>query len=237
MENVGNDPEAAKAYILSALKRAKPAVSDTRMRFEFLSQPKRIIDDGAGGVGGLEVEDTTLVLKEGGRTSARGLGTTRVLDVDTVIFAIGDKVDELFGLPVVWNEFAKNPSPSYAQDGVCYEAFDPEAGAPLEGVFVAGWSREASTGLVGAARKDGRTGAQAVLTYLQAGEKGGSIEPLQALENRLEAGSETFVVRKDDVNRLEAIEAQRAKAAGIEEFKFDVNAEMLAAIREHEAAG
>ena len=59
---------------------------------------------------GLEVEDTKLVLKamrhQGGRP-----GYAADLDVDTVIFCIGDQVDETFGLPVRWNEFVKSPNP------------------------------------------------------------------------------------------------------------------------------
>ena len=39
--------------------------------------------------------------------------------------AIGDKVDESFGLPTQWNEVAKNPSPRFPGDGMSYEAVDP----------------------------------------------------------------------------------------------------------------
>ncbi len=82
---------------------------------------------------------------------------------NTVIFAIGDKVDEAFGLPTEWNEYVKNENPLYPVDGISYEAFDPQAGKPIEGVFVGGWSRKASDGLVGYARKDGIHAAKAVL--------------------------------------------------------------------------
>src|SRR5690606_24688248 len=120
------------------------------------------VDDGTGRAAGLEVEDTTLVLS-GDDTKARGMGTYRVIPGDTVVFAIGDKVDETFGLPVKWNSFVKCPEPRYPMAGNSYEAFDPERECVIEDVFMAGWAREASTGLVGAARKDGTNGAQAVL--------------------------------------------------------------------------
>jgi ferredoxin--NADP+ reductase len=90
-----------------------------------------------------------------------------VLDVDTVIFAIGDRVDENFGLPVGGNEFLKNPDPKFPVEGISYEAYNPDYCCPLDGVFVAGWSRKASTGLVGIARKDGTNGAKAIAMYLQ----------------------------------------------------------------------
>jgi ferredoxin--NADP+ reductase len=228
MEAVGVDVAAARDFILSALPRADEAVSDTRFRFAFLSQPKQILGDEAGRVCGLEVEDTTLKLRDDGSTSARGLGTTRVLDVDSVIFAIGDRVDDAFGLPIVWNEFAKNPNPRFPQDGMSYEAYDPEAEAALEGVFVAGWAREASTGLVGAARKDGITGAKAVTDYLAttAPTDANAIDTFE----RLVAERELKVVRKADVAHLEAVEARIAEEKQLEEYKFSDNDAMLAAI-------
>ena len=46
-------------------------------------------------------------------------------------------------------------------EGVSYET-------GVEGVFVGGWSRQASHGLVGYARKDGINAAKSVLQYLAA---------------------------------------------------------------------
>ncbi len=151
------------------------------------------------------------------------------MDVDTVIFAIGDKVDESFGLPVKWNEFVKNPQPRFPVEGISYEAFDPESGQPLEGIFVAGWSREASTGLVGLARKDGERAARAVEQYLETLPPGATAGAPKALEQRLLELNKP-VVRKEDIARLEAIEEAEAERQGLEEFKFASNEEMLEAM-------
>lgn len=169
MEAVGQDPAAARQFILSAADKGIPPTSNTRFRFEFLASPSSILGDSTGTVCGLEVEDTKLV-PANGDTKARGLGTKRVIEVDTVIFCIGDKVDDSFGLPTEWGEFIKNPTPRYPMEGNSYEAFDPASGQPIEDVFVAGWSRKASDGLVGVARKDGTLGAQALMQYLAATE-------------------------------------------------------------------
>lgn len=231
MLDVGQDPAQARQFILAAQPRGEPATSDTVLRVEFLSSPTAIVDDGHGRVGGLEVEDTKLVPRDGD-TSARGLGTRRVVDVDTVIFCIGDRVDEDFGLPVEWNEFVKNPAPRFSTDGISYEAFDPADEAPIDGVFVAGWARKASDGLVGVARKDGTAGADAVLRYL---ELLPDLEPSQIrrreeqLTGRL-AQALVPVVRKADWLRLEEAEAAEAAHRGLETFKYDSNEEMLAAM-------
>lgn len=228
MEAVGGNPQAAREYILAGTHKADPKISDTRFYFDFLASPKAILGDDSGRVCGLEVEDTTLVLKANGETSARAVGTTRVLDVDTVIFAIGDRVDEAFGLPVVWNEFAKAKAPRFPVDGHSYEAYDPVNDSPLDGLFVAGWSREASTGLVGAARKDGENGAQAVLAYLAQKPAGGSATP-EGVQAQLDARGIDYVTA-EQYRTLDAAEAALAAAQGLEEFKYASNAEMLAAI-------
>lgn len=231
MLDVGQDPAQARDFILSAQSKGEPATSGTVFRFEFLSSPTAIVDDGAGRVGGLEVEDMKLVPRNGD-TSARGLGTRRVLDVDTVVFCIGDRVDEGFGLPVEWNEFVKHPAPRYPVEGVSYEAYDPAGATPLEGVFMAGWARKASDGLVGVARKDGTLGADAVLRYLDTLPR---LDPAQIrrreeqLIQRL-AQAPQPVVRKADWQRLEQAEQAEAARQGMEAFKYGANEEMLAAM-------
>lgn len=229
MRAVEQDVAGAKAFILSTLPKAKEPVSDTRFRFEFLASPSRILGGERGEVRGLEMEDTTLI-PSNGRTKAKRLGTTRVLEVDTVIFCIGDRVDETFGLPVKWNEFVKNPQPRFPVNGLSYEAYDPEAQQPIEGVFVAGWSREASSGLVGVARKDGENGAQAVIEYLKTlspVEDIGAI--LREFHKQLKKLDQRIIV-KDDLQYLEAAEKAQAEELELEDFKFKSNVEMLRAI-------
>jgi ferredoxin--NADP+ reductase len=229
MQEVGQDVQAAKEYLLSGLPKAMPSISATRLRFDFLASPTRILGDEQGRVTGLEVEDTKLVPK-GNDTKAVGLGTRRVLDVDSVVFCIGDKVDESFGLPVQWNEFVKRPDPCYPVDGISYEAYDHNQNKPLEGIFVAGWSREASSGLVGIARKDGENGARAVLQYLKTLPANlDETQVIERLEQKL-ADSGKRLVWKEDVARLEAAEQAQAQQLGLEDFKLKTNEEMLAVI-------
>lgn len=232
MQAVGQDSEAAKAFILSALSpKALEPVSDTRFRFRFLSSPKRILGDENGRVVGLEVEDTELVLREDGvTTKAQRLGTQHVLDVDTVIFCIGDKVSETFGLPVEWNEFVKCETPRYPVDGVCYEIYDPGTCTPIDGIFVAGWSRKASTGQVGLTRKDARNCVKAMMQYIAEHPSPASPDAVMAkLEAKLGALGKP-VVSKRDWERLKVVEQEEAARRGVADFKFKVNEAMLTAM-------
>lgn len=230
MQEVEQDVQAAKDFLLSALPRAEQKISDTRLRFDFLASPTRIIGNEKGEVVGLEVEDNRLVLKVE-ETKAVGLGTHRVLDVDSVIFCIGDAVDKDFGLSVEWNEFVKNPNPVYPIDGISYEAYDAEQKQPLEGIFIAGWSRQASYGLVGLARRDGENGVKAILEYLKTRPSAHSSgSPAEVLESRLHQNSKQRVY-KQDLARLEEAEQSRKQALGTADFKFMTNEEMFEVMR------
>jgi len=229
LKAAGQDPSAAKAFILSALENAEPAISDSTFRFDFLASPQRIVGDETGKVIGLEVEETTLELRDGGGTKSIGLGKTRVIDVDTVVFCIGDRVDQNFGLPLdKWQEFAKHPHPQFPVDETSYEAYNPENDEWVEGIFLAGWAREASSGLVGSARKDGTNGANAARSYLETlGGKSAQTDAVAALQAALDKLGKP-VVSKEDWQRLELAETAKAAESNLEEFKFASNEEMLA---------
>jgi ferredoxin--NADP+ reductase len=218
VQAVNQDLEAGRHKILDSLVKADPKTSAAKFHFDFLASPTGMFGEN-GAVTKLEVEDNILTEKDG-KTSAKGTGSKRMITLDTVIFAIGDKVDETFGLPTEWNEFIKNKEPRFPIDGVSYES-------TVEGTFVGGWSRKASEGLVGYARKDGTNASKAVLQYLQ------TRQPVNADPETIAAkikGLGKPVITKDDIKRLEAVEAEEARKRGLEEFKFATNEEMLQAM-------
>ncbi len=211
------DLEMGRQKIMEALPKADPTISDARFRFEFLTSPVGML--GANGaLTQLEVEDNILVEKDG-KISAKGTGVKRKIDVDSVVFAIGDKVDASFGLPTEGSEFIKNKEPRFPVDGVSYES-------SVAGVFVGGWSRKASEGLVGYARRDGTNAANALLKYLQSKQPAQTNLDVAAKMKTLNKP----IIAKEDVKRLEEVEAEEAKQRGLEEFKFASNEEMLQAI-------
>lgn len=225
LEAVNEGSDIGRQKILDALPKADPKFADTRFRFEFLTSPVGMLGEN-GVLTGLEVEDNILVLKDG-QLKARGTGHKRVLDVDTVIFAIGDKVDPSVGLPVASNEFVKNPVPRFPVENLSYEVFDPASQASIPDIFVGGWSRQASDGLVGLARKDGTNAAKAVLQYLQTLP---TVQPsLEEVAKKMKSLPKP-VITKDELHRLDAVESAEAQRRGQEEFKFASNEEMLQAL-------
>jgi ferredoxin--NADP+ reductase len=228
MRAVGQDPTESLKFVLDALQGHAESHPTARFQLKFLSSLRRIVADEHGNVVGIEIESNQLVLKEG-TTAARGLGTYSTVPCDTVIFAIGDSVDPGFGLPVENNEYVKNPSPVSPVDGVSYECFDPAANRPVDGVFLAGWARKASTGLVGVARKDGINAAHAILNYLAAKNRPHPAD-ICDIQKKL-CSLCPHCVSKEDVLNLCAEEKRIAEERGVETFKFAANTEMLAAIK------
>lgn len=216
LQAVHQDSEAAKASILEALPKALPRVSNTKFRFEFLASPVQMLGDTGGNLTQVELEDNILVEAKGD-TKAKGTGHKRRMDVETVVFAIGDRVDESFGLPVEWNEFVKSETPRFPIDGTSYES-------TFEDIFVGGWSRKASSGLVGYARKDGTNAAKALWQYLQTKQP---VQPnLEALNDKVHSLGKPIVL-KEHIKKLEEAELAQAKQLGLEAFKYGSNDEML----------
>jgi len=181
----------------------------------------------AGRVTGLEVEETRLERK-GERINAVGTGELSVVPCDTVVFAVGDRVDPAAGLPYKDGLYLTTPGEDPA-----YRVWDPATQQVLKGVYVVGWARRASDGVVGRARLDAETGIKQVVADLAA------LPPRPAAEaDRVIAGvidmlkaRGAVVVPYADVVRIEDAERARASAAGVEEDKFPSNREMLEAIR------
>jgi ferredoxin/flavodoxin---NADP+ reductase len=229
MQAAGQNPVTAKAAFSDALPKALSPISQTCFRFEFMATPVRVMGDWINGVSGLKIEENILSAVDG-TIKARGTGITRQIEADTVIFAIGDTVDKDFCVPIYNDSYVTVKEPHFPVDQLSYEAFNPDLNSPLERVFLAGWARQASTGLVGYARKDGENAAEAMLAYLQ------TQPPMRDLENVLEKFEQRLnethdrLVDKSHLAKLEEVERTEAQKRGVEEFKFPTNDEMFTAM-------
>ncbi len=193
------------------------------LRMRFLLSPTRIQGQN-GRVSQVVLVRNTLV-REGALVLARHGAETEIVQADTIIYAIGDMVEPLFGLPVTGFEFSKNAHPRFPVDETSFEVMDPATGGILPDVFVAGWARQVSRGQVGIAHKDGVNAARALHAYLDSlpDDSSGSGAGME----KLLAAVKKPVVRYPDLLKLEEAERSQARDLGVEEFKFTNNAEML----------
>lgn len=233
LEAVGQKPDDLFKGITDEFTKCEPKISDTKIGFRFLASPKRVLVDASNRVRALEIEETKLEQK-GEDTAAVGLKQFYEFPVDSVIFAVGDKVDETVGLPHKNGIFVTNPAKTINDpDDSLFQAYDEASGKTVEGVFLAGWARKASEGLVGVAKRDGEWCAEVVTRYLETTSslpKGTADEILRKLHRILNERG-THAVDGKGLRTLESAEKERNGPGDcIGEFKFGTNNDMLTTI-------
>jgi ferredoxin--NADP+ reductase len=208
---------------------AKPAQqpAGARLRFRFLCSPQAISAGAAGRINTLTVVENILQQRDGS-IACKATEQTFGLDVDTMIFAIGDVADPSLGLPYNRDAYVTNPTAGEDPKGAwAYELFDPKTGKVMEGMYAVGWARKASDGLVGIARHDAEVGAAHVLKFLETagGEGPAAVKVREYLDSK-----GLRVIDKNDLESLGRVEENIAKERGLTWFKFDKDEDMLAAI-------
>jgi ferredoxin--NADP+ reductase len=122
-----------------------------------------------------------------------------------------------------------NPDPADPQRAA-YEVYDQVGCCAMDGIYVVGWARKASEGLVGIARHDAEVGAAHVLKYLEGVPEKESATPEEINKSIESRGVRT--VDKADLELLAKAEEEQARAKGMTWFKFSDDEAMLAAIEE-----
>jgi ferredoxin/flavodoxin---NADP+ reductase len=222
----GQDVSQLAETVFPWLKNEPAETLKPRLTFRFLASPVAIEADSTKRIARLRVMNNILV-REGDATRPKASGQESSLDFDTLIFAIGDVADPSLGLPYAKNCYVTNNDHA-EPDRAGYEVYDPASKTVLEGVYVVGWARKASEGLVGKARFDAEHGCDHILKFLERAEKKVSPSPREILESLRRINSST--VTAEDVNHLLEAEAQKAQALGVPEFRYATNQEMLHAM-------
>lgn len=200
-----------------------------RLTFRFMNSPVAITPGPDGRIARLTVAENILVDRNGS-IGAKVTDQTSELDVDTMIFAIGDMHDPSVGLPCGQEGYVTNPE---AHPKASYEVFDPTFGRVSAGIFVVGWARKPSEGLVGIARHDGEVGAAHVAEYLSHVQAPQSVTA-EEIARALDRKSVRFV-SKSDLSLLARAEEREAQSRGVPYFKFSDDDVMLSAIEQEES--
>ena len=229
---VGQNADDVLKGLTGEFTKCEPKVSDASMGFKFLASPKRILVDGNNRVRGLEMEDNKLDPK-GEDTVAVGLKQYYEFPCDSVVFAVGDKVDETVGLPYKSGIFITSPNKTGNDpDDALFQAYDEMTHTVIDGVFLAGWARKASEGLVGIAKRDGDWCAEVVSRYLST-KSPGSHSDAKVVLDKLAAvltAHKSHPVGLEGLRILESREKTHWGEGCIGEFKYASNQEMLGLI-------
>jgi len=233
IEGVGQDLAKLPEETFPILAKPAQPVTGARLRFRFLCSPHEIRSGAEGRIEKLTVVENVLQQRDGSIT-CKATQKTENLDVDTMIFAIGDVADPALGLPYHRDAYVTNPNVGEdPKSAPSYELFDPKSGAVMPGMYAVGWARKASDGLVGIARHDAEVGAGHVLKYLEtAADSGDSM--VQRVRSHIESKG-VRVTDKSDLELLGKAEDLIAQERKISWFKFAEDEAMLAAIEQHKA--
>ncbi|MBZ5521059.1 MAG: hypothetical protein LAP21_02250 [Acidobacteriia bacterium] len=226
MAAVAQDAAGLAEATFPVLARPDPGPTRPRLLFRFLCSPKTIHKDANGRIHRLTVTENILMDRDGD-VAAKATDQTADVDVDTMIFAIGDVADPALGLPYNKDAYVTNPNSGDPQHA-SYEVFDPQPGKVMDGIYVVGWARKASEGLVGIARHDGEVGAADVLKYLETAPDSKSLSGEQII-GKLQAKGMRLVL-KADLEYLARAEEKQAQQRGLPWFKYSDDDTMLAAI-------
>ncbi|MBW6465381.1 MAG: FAD-dependent oxidoreductase [Brevefilum sp.] len=227
LKSVGEDATDFFLMLAEAREKSQDCASGMTFRMRFLRSPRRLIGDEIGRVRAIEFEINELVQKDG-FILARGTGQYETVSADTIIFSIGSQVDPGLGLPVAQGNYLTSPEPRFPIDGISYEVYNPDLCVNCDDIFVCGWARLASEGIVGLARKDAERGARAILDYLETLMSKPQTEIEDALGRLPEIDKR--MVDLPDLEILWALENKIALEKGLPEFKFSSNEAMLEAI-------
>ena len=229
LAGVGQNADDVLKGLTDEFAKCEPKVSEASMGFKFLASPKRILVDGNNCVRGLEMEDNKLDPK-GEDTVAVGLKQYYEFPCDSVVFAVGDKVDETVGLPYKSGMFITSPNKTGNDpDDALFQAYDETTQTIIDGVFLAGWARKASEGLVGIAKRDGDWCAEVVNRYLST-KSPGSHSDAKVVLDKLAAvltAHKSQPVGLDGLRILDSREKGHWGEDCIGEFKYTSNQEML----------
>src|SRR5262249_22831267 len=134
LEAAGQNPDEIFKGMLEEFTKCESFPTNAKMGFRFLASPKRVLPDSQNRVRALEIEETRLEPK-GGDFAAVGLKQFYEFPCDSVVFAVGDRVDEAVGLPYKNGTFMTNPNKtSNDPDDALFQAYDEATGRVLEGI-------------------------------------------------------------------------------------------------------
>ena len=192
----GNTNATRNMEVLREFASREPAGKPRRIVLRFLVSPVAILGDDR--VTGVETVQNELVA-EGDRITARATDRRETIPAGIVFRSVGYRGVALPGLP-----FDAARGTLLNDSGRVLD----EGGAPLAGVYCAGWIKRGPTGVIGTNKKDANETVQLLLEDAAADRLPGATEPLDLADVLAERGGDPIVYAGwEEIDRVE-------KAAG-----------------------
>jgi ferredoxin--NADP+ reductase len=193
-------PLRRKLDVLDGFAGREPTGKPKRLTIRFLVSPLEILGDESGRVRAIRLGRNRLVDRNG-RLSAEPTGETEEIPVGLVFRSVGYRGVEIPGVPF---EQRGGTVPNVRGRVV------DESGAPVPGVYVAGWIKRGPSGVIGTNKPDAGETAEALLEDAAAGKLA---EPIGRIDELLAARG-VQPVSWDHWLRLKQHEDDLGKASG-----------------------
>jgi len=210
---------ALKVQQVEGFARRTPTEGNKRIVLRFLASPVELSGDGA--VEAITLERNELVETDG-RLEARPTGETETLATSLVLRSIGYRGTPVAGLPfddrrgVIPNEGGR--------------VIDPATGAPVPGVYTAGWIKRGPSGVIGTNKQCSTETVEKILDDFIAGKLPEPVADRDKLATLVAERRPEHVDYRGWL-QIDKQEKARGAAAGRARQKFVSIEEMLAASR------
>ncbi|MDX1420814.1 MAG: FAD-dependent oxidoreductase [Rubricoccaceae bacterium] len=222
MTVTGDRPTLKKVEVVQSYAGRARTEKERCIVFRFLVSPVELVDDGTGRVGAVRLMRNRLVRADDGRLRPEPTGETEDVPVGLVFRSIGYRGVALPGVPF-HERWGVIPNVEGRVTG--------EDGAPLPGLYAAGWIKRGPTGVIGTNKAD----AQETVAHALEDAANGVTLPAEdpsadAVERRIRA-VQPLAVTYDDWRRLDAFELSAGAARGRPRIKVTSIEAMLDTIR------
>ncbi len=194
------------------------------LRLRFCCSPVAIL--GHGRVEAVEIVRNVLVADERGRVAAVPTEEREVIPCGLVLRSVGYR-----GIPLPGVPFDEERATIQNREGRVLD----EDGAPVPGVYCAGWIKRGPSGVIGTNKKDAAETVEAMLADARAGMLGCATEPSAEAVDALLASRDIEVVEYDGWSAIDVHEARRGEPHGRPRVKLVRWDELLAAARGEKA--
>ncbi len=199
-----------KLKILQNIAATPPQGKPRRLILRFLVSPTALLDDGAGGVGGMRIVRNRLEQNED-RLKAVATDIRQTLPVDLVFRSVGYRGVPLAGVPFDdWRGIVPNEGGRVIGDD----------GNHLPGMYVCGWIKRGPSGVIGTNKPDGKATADAMIEDAGAHHAFAPTAADPASAASLVRERQPQVIGYHDWQRLDAKELERGEQAGRPRVKF-----------------
>jgi len=211
-----------KIEMIQAFSAKEPEGKSKRLTLRFLVSPVALLDDGNGGVGGMQIVKNELTRTDDGWIKPRATETTEDIPVDMVFRSVGYR-----GTPIADLPFDDKRATVPQTNG---RVTDGGGGKQIPGLYVAGWIKRGPTGIIGTNKPDGYETAASMAEDAAMGigfdPNNTSIDAVDSLAKAKGFRPVSF----DEWKRIDELETERGLAKGKPRDKFTRVSEIIEAL-------